>query len=336
MPLKVLTENFDVIVLIIVVFTIPLLISNTYYLNLLILIGMYSIVAMGLNIVVGNAGIFSIAQGSFYGLGAYTSGLVSLNFGLNFWSCLVISILVAALIGYAIGAISLRVKGHYIAVTTLGFAIIFDRLLLEWSSLTGGPGGIGGFPKPSISNFEFNTDFKYYFLTWLFFLILFVFNKNVISSRIGRAFEAMKEAESAAQSLGINLAAFKIRAFIISTVFAGIGGSLYAHYATFISPHSFDLRVCLDLLYMLPIGGLGSPWGGVLGGASVVIIPEILRFIASLPYFPRWAYLTFTDYSFHLILYSILVILCILFFPSGLAGLLRDLWCRISYWKKGY
>jgi branched-chain amino acid transport system permease protein len=336
MPVKTLSKNFDIFILVIVLFTIPLLISNTYYLNVLILIGIYSIVAMGLNVVVGNAGIFSIAQGSFYGLGAYTSGLISVNFGLNFWLCLLVAILVAGLIGYVIGAISLRIKGHYIAVTTLGFAIIFDRILLEWSSLTGGPGGIGGFPKPSIGDFQFNTDAKYYFLTWAFFLMLFVFNKNVISSRIGRAFEAMKETVSAAQSLGINLAAFKIRAFIISTVFAGIGGSLYAHYATFISPHSFDLRVCLDLLYMLPIGGLGSPWGGVLGGTLIVIFPEILRSIASIPYFPRWAYLTFTDYSFHLIIYSILVILCIFFFPLGLAGLFRGLWYRISYWRKGY
>jgi branched-chain amino acid transport system permease protein len=322
--------------LIIIIFAIPLLISNTYYLNLLILIAVYSIVAMGLNVVVGNAGMLSIAQGSFYGLGAYTSGLFALHLGLNFWVCLLISILIAAVVGYAIGAVSLRVKGHYIAVTTLAFAIIFDRLLLEWSSLTGGPGGIGGFPKPFIANFRFDSDVKYYFLTWMFFLILFVFNKNVISSRIGRAFEAMKDSELAAQSVGINFAAFKTRAFIISTVFAGIGGSLYAHYATFISPHSFDLSVCLDLLYMLPIGGLGSPWGGVLGGMLVVIIPEILRFIGGLPYFPRWAYLAFTDYSFHIILYSVLVIICIFFFPSGLAGLFRNLWYRVANWRETY
>ncbi len=268
--------------------------------DLATLVLIYIMLALGLNVVVGLAGLLDLGYVAFYAVGAYTFALLSEYTGISFWMSLPIGALLAAAFGMILGFPVLRLRGDYLAIVTLGFGEIIRILLNNWTSLTGGPNGIGGIPEPTLFGMEFgrrvkeegNTSFhetfgiaysgehKVIFL-YLIALVLAVFTALVIRRfmrmPVGRAWEALREDEIAARSLGLNKTAVKLSAFTIGAFFAGFAGTVFASKQGFISPESFVFLESAIILAIVVLGGMGSQIGVVLAAIAVTILPELAR-----------------------------------------------------------
>lgn len=268
--------------------------------DLATLVLIYIMLALGLNVVVGLAGLLDLGYVAFYAVGAYTFALLSEYFGISFWMSLPLGALLAALFGLVLGFPVLRLRGDYLAIVTLGFGEIIRILLNNWTSLTGGPNGIGGIPEPTLFGMEFgrrvkeegNTSFhetfgiayssedKVIFL-YLISLVLAVFTALVIRRfmrmPVGRAWEALREDEIAARSLGLNRTAVKLTAFTIGAFFAGFAGTVFASKQGFISPESFVFLESAIILAIVVLGGMGSQLGVILAAIAVTILPELAR-----------------------------------------------------------
>lgn len=268
--------------------------------DLATLVLIYIMLALGLNVVVGLAGLLDLGYVAFYAVGAYTFALLSQYLGISFWLALPIGALLAALFGLVLGFPVLRLRGDYLAIVTLGFGEIIRILLNNWTTLTGGPNGIGGIPEPTLFGMEFgrrvkeegNTSFhetfgiayagehKVIFL-YLIALVLAVFTALVIRRfmrmPVGRAWEALREDEIAARSLGLSRTAVKLSAFTIGAFFAGFAGTVFASKQGFISPESFVFLESAIILAIVVLGGMGSQIGVVLAAIAVTILPELAR-----------------------------------------------------------
>lgn len=268
--------------------------------DLATLVLIYIMLALGLNVVVGLAGLLDLGYVAFYAVGAYTFALLSQYLGVSFWLALPIGALLAALFGLVLGFPVLRLRGDYLAIVTLGFGEIIRILLNNWTTLTGGPNGIGGIPDPTLFGMEFgrrvkeegNTSFhetfgiaysgehKVIFL-YLIALVLAVFTALVIRRfmrmPVGRAWEALREDEIAARSLGLSRTAVKLSAFTIGAFFAGFAGTVFASKQGFISPESFVFLESAIILAIVVLGGMGSQIGVVLAAIAVTILPELAR-----------------------------------------------------------
>lgn len=268
--------------------------------DLATLVLIYVMLALGLNVVVGLAGLLDLGYVAFYAVGAYTFALLSQYTGISFWLALPIGALLAALFGLVLGFPVLRLRGDYLAIVTLGFGEIIRILLNNWTTLTGGPNGIGGIPDPTLFGMEFgrrvkeegNTSFhetfgiaysgehKVIFL-YLIALVLAVFTALVIRRfmrmPVGRAWEALREDEIAARSLGLSRTAVKLSAFTIGAFFAGFAGTVFASKQGFISPESFVFLESAIILAIVVLGGMGSQIGVVLAAIAVTILPELAR-----------------------------------------------------------
>lgn len=268
--------------------------------DLATLVLIYVILALGLNVVVGLAGLLDLGYVAFYAVGAYTFALLSEYLGVSFWLALPIGALLAALFGLVLGFPVLRLRGDYLAIVTLGFGEIIRILLNNWTSLTGGPNGIGGIPDPTLFGMEFgrrvkeegNVSFhetfgiayagehKVIFL-YLIALVLAVFTALVIRRfmrmPVGRAWEALREDEIAARSLGMSRTAVKLSAFTIGAFFAGFAGTVFASKQGFISPESFVFLESAIILAIVVLGGMGSQIGVILAAVAVTILPELAR-----------------------------------------------------------
>jgi len=268
--------------------------------DLATLVLIYVMLALGLNVVVGLAGLLDLGYVAFYAVGAYTFALLSDYAGFSFWMSLPVGALLAALFGLVLGFPVLRLRGDYLAIVTLGFGEIIRILLNNWTSLTGGPNGIGGIPEPTLFGMEFgrrvkeegNTSFhetfgiaysgedKVIFL-YLISLVLAVFTALVIRRfmrmPVGRAWEALREDEIAARSLGLSRTAVKLSAFTIGAFFAGFAGTVFASKQGFISPESFVFLESAIILAIVVLGGMGSQLGVILAAVAVTILPELAR-----------------------------------------------------------
>jgi ABC-type branched-subunit amino acid transport system ATPase component/ABC-type branched-subunit amino acid transport system permease subunit len=279
---------------------------NAYYVRLLQLIGVYVLLATGLNLVTGYTGQVSLGHGGLYGVGAYTSALLATRLGLSFWAALLLSVLVAAAFGVILGFPSLRVRGPYLAMVTIGFGIIIEKILVEWTGFTGGPVGIMGISAPQIGKFLY-TGSRMYFLILLLVGIGLVLAHNLINSKWGRAFVAIRENEIAAGAMGVNIRQFKVIAFTLSAAYAGAAGSLYAHMSGYISPDSFNLNLSIFSLLLIVVGGMGTIAGPVVGAAVLTFLPEALH--------------GFDKYR--LLIYGALLIVSVLAMQEGIVGLVR-------------
>jgi len=315
-------QIFVFLFLIVVVSLFPVLDGNRYHLNMGIMIGIFSIISIGLNLLLGNTGQVSLGQAAFYGIGAYTSAILTVKGGLSFWLGLPCAALFSGLIGYLIGFTSVRFKGSYLAMATLSFGVIFSIIVLEWTTLTGGAGGYPEMiPRPSLGIFKIDTEFKYFYLTWGFVLAISVFTHNLVRSRVGRALFAIHENEIAAAAIGVNPTKYKLKIFTISAIYAGVAGSLYAHYATYISEESFTFFFSITLLCMVVIGGLGSVSGSILGTTILFLLSEAIRYLAKAEYMPKMIKTILSEHSYHLLLYGLFLLLFVIFIPKGIAGL---------------
>jgi branched-chain amino acid transport system permease protein len=300
--------------LILLAVLLPLLFQNNLYIiNIIVLCGIYIIVAVGLNLLTGFTGQISMGHAAFYGLGAYTSALLAVNYGLPFWGGIVIAAIVTFVFGIVMGLPSVKLSDAYLALVTIGFSIIVRLVLVNWVPVTRGPSGVTGIPAPMIGNFVFQ-GVSYYYLVLAFCLLAILVSVRLINSRVGRAFIAIRENIVAAESMGINTYKYKLIAFAISAMFAGVAGVLYAHSISYISPDSFTFDQSVTFLTMIMIGGLGSISGGVVGALLLGILPEYLR--------------SFGDYQ--MAIYGLMIILVLIFMPQGIVGGCKSIWAHVT------
>jgi branched-chain amino acid transport system permease protein len=258
---------------------IPLFVSNLYYIQVLIFIGIYSILALSLNLLNGYVGLLSIGHAAFYGIGAYASAKLVMAVGLPFPLAMLGSGVVAGIFGYLIAKPTLRLSGIYMTLATLGFNMIFFLVLQNWMSFTNGPSGIMDIPEPSIFGYKIETRVQYYYLIFLLVLLTIGSMHRLMTCRFGRALVGIRENELAAEAMGVHTTRYKIQAFVLAAFYAGIAGSYYAHFVKFISPDSFYIYESFILLAMLAFGGQGNLIGPVVGAAVLIVIPEMFRFL---------------------------------------------------------
>ncbi|HHX86625.1 MAG TPA: branched-chain amino acid ABC transporter permease [Firmicutes bacterium] len=273
---------------------------SAYYLQLLILVGINTIMAASLNLIIGYTGQLSLGHAAFMSIGAYASALVTVHFNFPFIASLLFGALVATLFGILIGAPTLKLKGDYLAIATLGFGEIVRIVCLNLE-LTGGAVGLRGIPK--------KTTLIGIILAVL--IALFVLNR-IIDSRIGRALIAIREDEAAAESMGINTTYYKILCFGVGAFFGGLGGGLFAHYFRYIHPNSFGFMRSIEHLCMVVLGGLGSMWGAFIGSAVLTVFPELLRSI--IPEQLR------SIADFRLLIYGVVLVIMMRVRPQGIIG----------------
>ncbi len=277
---------------------------NDYYRDVLTLTGMYIVLALGLNIVVGQAGLLNLGYVAFYAVGAYTYAILSTTYGLSFWPGLIAGASSAAVFAVLLGLPTLRLRGDYFAIVTLGLGEITRIVLNNWDSMTGGPNGISRIGRPSIAGYVFHSTLDFYFLI-LFMVILSVFAINrLISSRIGRAWIAIREDETAAEAMGINTFKLKLLAFVLGSAWAGMTGVFFAAKMAFVSPESFTFFESVMILCMVVLGGMGSIPGIILGAFLLIMLPEVFR--------------DFQDYR--MLAFGIALVLMMIFRPQGLLG----------------
>ena len=250
-----------------------------YLLHILIITGIYMILALSLNLIVGYTGLPALGHAAFSAMGAYTSSLLALNWGISPWIGLVAGALMASMLGAVIAFPTLRLKGDYLALATLGAGVIVYSVAKNWVGLTRGPMGLPGIPGFSIFGFDLSGLWSYLILVVLFVLLTYFVIGRVVNSPFGRILRGIREDEIATQAMGKNVDRHKVQVFVIGAFFAGIAGSLYAHYITFIDPSSFTVMESITILLMVVFGGLGSLPGSFVGAAVLVILPEMLRFL---------------------------------------------------------
>jgi branched-chain amino acid transport system permease protein len=281
------------------------IVRNPYYVGILVFFGINTIITIGLSLLMGYAGQISLGQAAFYGIGAYTTGVLTTRFGFPIFLSLPLSILLTVVIAYMVGIPTLRLKGHYLAMATLGLGEIVHIVFNELISLTGGPSGFGSIPVLRVFGMELDTDAKYFLLVWAIVAGVLLIALNIINSRIGRAFKAIHREERTAATLGVNTARLKLVIFVISAGFAALAGFLYAHYVTFLSPGTFSLNFSILLVTMVAVGGMEHIWGAIVGTAVLTILPEYLRF--------------FQD--FDILIYGVILMAIMLLRPEGLYGI---------------
>jgi branched-chain amino acid transport system permease protein len=250
-----------------------------YLLHILIIAGIYIILTLSLNLIVGYTGLPALGHAAFSCIGAYTSSLLALNMGLSPWIGLLIGACVAALSGIVIGYPAVRLKGDYLALATFGSGIIVYSIAKNWISLTRGPMGLPGIPGFSIFGFHLSEIWSYLLLVLVFVVITIFVIRRVVNSPFGRILRSIREDDIASQALGKDTTKHKLFVFIIGAFFAGIAGSLYAHYITFIDPSSFTVMESITILLMVIFGGMGSISGSIAGAVILVVFPELLRFL---------------------------------------------------------
>src|SRR5438105_10099110 len=245
-----------------------------YWLAQLTFVLIYSIVGLGLMLLAGFTGLFSIVHAAFLGVGASTQA-VFVNMGVPFPIALVLAGLLSAAVGVVVGLPALRVKGIYLGIATLSFGFIVEEVLARWDSVTGGNSGIH-VKKPDLFGLKVDSAEGFYFLCLVITVLATLGIMNLLRSPTGRAFVAIRDSEISAQSMGIHLARYKTLSFALSAALAGVGGALYAHKLTFISPDQFDILQSFDLLLMVVIGGLGSVHGAFLGAIFLITMPQVI------------------------------------------------------------
>lgn len=300
---------------------VPLIVRNAYVMHVINVMGLYLLIVTGLTFLVGVTGQFSLGQVGFVGLGGYVSVGITMGLGLSFWPALLAAGLVGAAFGVAIGPV-LRLRGHVLAMATLAFAEIGRLVTLNWTEVTGGPMGLPGVPPPTLGAFAFDADHRFYVLILACVVVNYVVLSRAIHSRVGRAMRALRDDPDGAAATGINVARYKIMAFVLAGFFAGLSGALWSHLDRYVNPDMFDLSESVKILTMVVIGGAGSLTGAALGVVTLQTLTELFH--------------EFQQYS--IALYGLMMILILIFAPGGLAALLsaaRDrLTPALEWWRR--
>ncbi len=277
---------------------------NDYYRDIMTLTCIYIVLALGLNIIVGQAGLLNLGYAAFYAIGAYTYAILSTKFGLSFWPGLLAGAAAAAFFAVLLGSPTLRLRGDYFAIVTLGLGEITRIILNNWDSVTGGPNGISQVGRPMLAAYTLHTTLDFYYLILLIAIGTVFAIKRMMTSRIGRAWIAIREDEMAAEAMGINTFRLKLLAFVLGSAWAGMTGVFFAAKMAFVSPESFTFFESVLILCMVVLGGMGSIPGIILGAFLLITLPEIFR--------------DFQDYR--MLAFGMALLLMMVFKPQGLLG----------------
>jgi branched-chain amino acid transport system permease protein len=278
----------------------------SHYVDVMIFAGIFTLVSIGLSLLMGYAGQISLAQAAFFGIGAYTSGILTTRFGLNPWAAMAAGMILCGLVAWIVGVPALRLKGHYLAMATLGFGVIVNIFLAEQVNWTGGPSGLTDIPAMPIAGFKVTSEIAWYYLVWGIVFCVLIFCLQLLHSRVGRALRAIHEEEKAAESMGVPTARYKVRVFILGAVLAAIGGSLYAHYVSCINPSSFNLMWSIRFMLMVMVGGMHSLWGALAGTVLMTFVGnEWLQMFA----------------EFEILVYGSILLAVALFLPGGIVSI---------------
>jgi branched-chain amino acid transport system permease protein len=304
------------IILILVFMAIPLFIKSNYLLGVLIVIGLYTIIVIGLGILMGYAGQVSFGHAAFFGMGGYTVAILTTTYHWPTVPALIASLILPGLVAAIIGGPTLKLKELYLALATLAFGILVHILFNELKGVTGGPSGLSGIPYLSAGGLVFDRDIKFYYLVWAIVLLISLGVNNLIHSRMGRALKAVRESEHASETSGIDTAGLKLQAFIFSAVLAGLAGGLYAYYITFISPSPFGFHTSVQFVLMAVVGGLGTFWGPLLGAGLVVALGEVLRWAVPLV-------IPGAGGEYQIIFFGLILMLVMIVKPEGLGAVMN-------------
>jgi len=280
-----------------------------YVLHILTLVVLYAILAMSLNLLSGYAGQISLAHAAFYGIGAYTAALTAVSLGTPFFVGLLLASMACAVGGAVIGLPSVRVRGDYLVIATFSLQVITGAVLNNWTSVTGGPRGVYGIPPCGFFGFWHTSRLAFLGTATIVAGAVFVIAWRAVRSPVGRAWKAIREDETFAQSMGKNVAASKVTVFALSAAMAGAAGALYAHYFTYIDPSAFRVTESILIVSMVVVGGAGRLCGPLVGAALLVMMPEALR-VAGLP--------TPAAAKLQGVLYGLLLVLVVMLRPEGL------------------
>jgi len=299
-----------------VVMTIPAYLNDSYYLSVLAFMGTRFMMALGLSLLLGQAGQVSLGQAAFVGIGAYGAAILTTRLGLNPWLAMASAALLAAVIAGLVGRPTLKLKGHYLAMATLGVNEIVYILLVQLKDLTNGTDGISGIPSLSIGGLDFRGPRAYHLLVWGVALLMMRFSLNLTRSRVGRSLRALRRSEAAAESLGVDTSYRKVQVFMLAAVFASVAGSFDAYYVNFISPEGYGISFSILLISGVIIGGLRSVWGALWGSLAIVILPEILKRV---------------NEDVTNLVFGVLLIVIMIFSRSRTEGL----WPQLKSWAEG-
>lgn len=298
----------------------PYLTDSSYYFYLIDLMGVFAIGALGLGLLVGFAGQISIGHAAFMAIGAFFSGFSTLKWGWPFWLALPSAGLVAGVSGYALGFPALRLSGQYLAIATLGFGVAVPQVLVKWESVSGGFDGLKPL-APVFFGHKLTLEEDYYYIVLFCLLLMAWLARNIVNSRTGRAFIALRDSEIAAQAMGINLARYKTLAFALSAAYAGVAGSLYAHLVRFIGATDFNLSMSVNYLTAIVVGGLVSIPGFIAGAVFITALPHAVNaFTQGMP-----ASMKAVAQNLPQVLTGVILILMVLYLPQGMVQIWETL-----------
>ncbi len=294
----------SLVILVIILMVAPLVLKNDYVTRIGISVLLYIILASSLNVINGYSGQFNIGHAGFYCVGAYTAAILATSFKLSFWVLLPLSGLAAALFGCFLGFPTLRLKGVFLTITTLGFSEIIRLTILNWTSLTRGPMGIPGIPFPVLFGLQLRNNIHFYYIVLALVILMLFMTYRIIHSRIGRAWIAIREDEMAARAMGVETFKYKLLNLVYGTFWAGVAGCFYAFFASYISADSFTLDEGFAILAMVLVGGQGNLLGPIVGASALTILPEIFRFTS----------------QYRLVIFGLAILVIMHLRPQGLAG----------------
>lgn len=286
--------------------------DNEYYLQLLIFIGLNTLLALSLNMLMGYAGQISLGHAAFYGIGAYVTAILTTTYNVEPILALPAAVGTAMIVAWIVGIPTLRLSGYYLGMGTLGFGMIVHILFREWSSVTGGASGFVGIPPLEIGPVIFDSRRSYFFLVWGVVLLSIIMCRRIIDSRIGRALRSIHDGEKAAAAVGVDTKKLKVQVFVLSAAMAALAGFLYAHLIFFISPGTFNFVASIRIVTMVVIGGMASIWGALFGASLLTLLPEWLHAFS----------------EFEMVVYGLILMSVMIFLPRGLTRGVIDIYYR--------
>lgn len=287
-----------------VLLILPQVVKQNYIIHIVINCFIYMTLSLSLNLILGWSGQFSLGHVAFYGMGAYITALLMLRVGLNFWLSALISAVLVGIFSWILCRPTLKLRGDYLAVVTLGIGEVFRLVCNNWTSLTRGSRGLPNIPNPELFGFVFKSKASFYYLGLVMFLLALLFLSRVNASGYGLALRTIKEDDVAAASIGIYPVKFKLSSFVSGCMIASFVGSFYAAYLGFISPSSFQFSESMSMMTMVVLGGMGSIPGVIIGSAVLTALPELLRSLS----------------EYRLVIYGALMVLMMIFRPGGIWG----------------
>jgi branched-chain amino acid transport system permease protein len=318
----------------VMVATLPLW-GNPYMIYLINLSCVAVVAALGLNLLTGFTGQISLGHAAFVAIGAYGTAILSTKLGLPFWICLPASGVMAALVGFGVGIPCLRLKGLYLAMATMAFGVVVDFVVITWTKVTRGVRGIN-VARVEIFGYSLDSDHKIYYFLLILTALAILAMKNLIRTRVGRAFIAIRDRDIAAEIMGVNITAYKVMAFTISSFFAGVAGAMYSYTMGYIHPEHFTLLLSIQYLAMIIVGGLGTILGSIFGAVFIILVPELIKSLSQLLTLLIPALGGKYDEEWNIAAFGLLIMIFLIFEPAGLNGIWGRIKTSLKNWPYTY